>query len=114
MLESFVCGLLAGVLLAMVLVSNVGLIKNYHTAKDECEALLSRDTYCIMFHDDNTSGERFRTKMSSMAQCLKVLEMSKMPMPNNVSGDYEVLGAMWCGGGMERNYNATWWKDKEK
>ncbi|MCY4044625.1 MAG: hypothetical protein OXE99_06065 [Cellvibrionales bacterium] len=51
-----------------------------------------------MFHDDNTTGERFRTRMESMEQCLKVLDKSKLPMPENPSGDYEVMGAMWCGG----------------
>lgn len=67
-----------------------------------------------MFHDDNSNGERFRTKMDNMEQCLKVLEKSKLPMPTSPSGDYEVMGAMWCGGDMERNYNATWWDDEEK
>lgn len=67
-----------------------------------------------MFHDDNSNGERFRTKVDNMDQCLKVLEKSKLPMPNSPAGDYEVMGAMWCGGDMERNYNATWWDDKEK
>ena len=68
----------------------------------------------VMFHDDNTNGERFRTKMKSMAECLEVIKHSKLPMPKNPSGDYEVMGAMWCGGSIERNYNATWWNDAQK
>ena len=68
----------------------------------------------VMFHDDNTQGERFRTKMKDMAECLDVIKASKLPMPTNPSGDYEVMGAMWCGGTMERNYNATWYNDKKK
>jgi hypothetical protein len=66
-----------------------------------------------MFHDDNSTGERFRTVMKDMEQCLKVLEKSKLPAPETTAGDYEVMGAMWCGGDMERNYNAVWWSDKE-
>ena len=68
----------------------------------------------VMFHDDNTTGERFRTKMKDMKECLEVIRASKLPMPAKPSGDYEVMGAMWCGGKMERNYNATWWLDEEK
>lgn len=68
----------------------------------------------VFFHDDNSNGERFRTKMKDMEQCLKIIEKSKMPMPANPSGDYEVMGAMWRGGDMERNYNATWWDGAEK
>ena len=67
-----------------------------------------------MFHDDNSSGERFRTRMTDMKQCLEVLDKAKLPMPESPSGDYEVMGAMWCGGDMERNYNATWWHDPKK
>jgi hypothetical protein len=66
-----------------------------------------------MFHDDNTNGERFRTKMKDMEQCLDVLIQAKLHMPNAPAGDYEVMGAMWCGGDMERNYNAKWYADEE-
>ena len=68
----------------------------------------------VMFHDDNSQGERFRTKMKDFSQCLEAIKAAKMPMPNNPSGDYEVMGAMWCGGGMNRNYSGTWWDDKTK
>ena len=68
----------------------------------------------VFFHDDNSNGERFRTKVESMEQYLKVIEKSKLPMPTKPSGDYEVMGAMWCGGDIERQYNATWWDDKTK
>lgn len=67
-----------------------------------------------MFHDDNSNGERFRTKVEDMQQCLEVIKAAKMTMPTRPSGDYEVMGAMWCGGDMQRNYNARWWKDEVK
>ena len=68
----------------------------------------------VMFHDDNSKGERFRTEMTDMKECLRAIKSSKMPMPDSPSGDYEVMGAMWCGGGMDRNYNGTWWHDPKK
>jgi len=68
----------------------------------------------VILHDDNSNGERFRTVMSDMATCLTVLEKSKMPIPTSPSGDYEVLGAMWCGGEMHRHYSSTWWNDPVK
>ena len=69
----------------------------------------------VFFHDDNSNGERFRTELPDLSTCLKVLESAKMPMPTNPSGDYEVMGAMWCGTKtMHRNYNATWWNDEVK
>lgn len=68
----------------------------------------------VMFHDDNSSGERFRTRMQNMDQCIKAVQHSKLPMPDRPSGDYEVMGAMWCGGRIERQYNAAWWRDDIK
>lgn len=69
----------------------------------------------VFFHDDNTNGERFRTEMPDMKTCNEVLKNAKMPMPISPAGDYEVLGAMWCGSDqMHRNYNATWWNDPVK
>lgn len=69
----------------------------------------------IILHDDNSSGERFRTAMKSMKQCLEVLKHSKLPMPTTPSGDYEVMGAMFCGSGkFHRNFNSTWWNDPIK
>ncbi len=66
----------------------------------------------VFFHDDNTSGERFRTELPDMATCLDALKYSKLPMPERPAGDYEVMGAMWCGSKvMHRNYSATWWND---
>jgi len=65
-----------------------------------------------MFHDDNSNGERFRTKMKDMDQCLKVIGAAKMPMPTSPAGDYEVMGAMWCGGDMHRHHNQFWVEDK--
>lgn len=67
----------------------------------------------VMFHDDNTSGERFRTKVSDISECLEIIKNSKLPMPNRPGGDYEVMGAMWCGGEMERNHNGKWWVDEK-
>lgn len=64
-----------------------------------------------MFHDDNSNGERFRTEMESMGQCMEVLEKAKMPMPDSPSGDYEVMGAMWCGGSIQINYGGVWKRD---
>lgn len=69
----------------------------------------------VFFHDDNSTGERFRTALPDMATCLKSLEYAKLPMPTSPSGDYEVMGAMWCGTEtMHRNYGATWWSDPVK
>lgn len=66
----------------------------------------------VMFHDDNTTGERFRTRMDSMKECYATVENAKLKMPVNASGDYEVMAAMWCGKEFQRNYNATWFKDE--
>jgi len=67
----------------------------------------------VFFHDDNSQGERFRTKMPDMKTCMEVLKNSKMPLPTSPGGDYEVIGVMWCGEGeFQRNYNGTWWNDK--
>ncbi len=69
----------------------------------------------LFFHDDNSTGERFRTAMPNMKTCLESLKYAKLPMPTSPSGDYEVIGAMWCGTGkFNRNYNATWWNDEVK
>ena len=73
-----------------------------------------RDIYLyVMFHDDNTRGERFRTRMKDMAECFQVIERSKLPMPTRPAGDYEVMGAMWCGGEMERNDVGAWHIDNK-
>ena len=66
----------------------------------------------VFFHDDNSNGERFRTVMQDMNECLKVLNNSKLPSPDKPAGDYEVMGAMWCGRDIERQYGSTWWKDQ--
>ena len=69
----------------------------------------------VILHDDNSTGERFRTQMPDMETCLQVLEKSKMPMPDRPSGDYEVLGTMFCGTAeFQRNYNTVWWRDEVK
>ena len=69
----------------------------------------------VILHDDNSTGERFRTRMPSMRVCLEVLEKSKMPTPDKPSGDYEVMGVMFCGTGQfNRHYNGTWWNDETK
>lgn len=69
----------------------------------------------IILHDDDSKGERFRVRMPSMEVCMKAVESGKMPMPDKPSGDYEVMGVMFCGtGDFQRNYNATWWKDQPK
>lgn len=67
----------------------------------------------MFFHDDNSVGETFRTEMEDMGQCLAVISKSKLTMPTSAGGDYEALGAMWCGGDMQRNFNSNWFKDKE-
>lgn len=76
---------------------------------------LAEDAVCLytIFHDDNSVGERFRTKMNSMGECFEVISNAKMPMPTRPSGDYEVMGAMWCGGEFERQHDSQWIKDKE-
>ena len=67
----------------------------------------------VFFHDDNTSGERFRTKMLDMKVCMEVLKNSKMPLPDSTGNSYEVIGVMWCGGGeFQRNYSGAWRSDK--
>ena len=80
-----------------------------------CSVLSAEQIYLyVVLHDDNSNGERFRTKMFNMTTCLKVLEKAKLPMPGKPSGDYEVMGAMWCGGDLERHYGSTWWDDETK
>ena len=77
--------------------------------------LAERAYLYVFFHDDNSNGERFRTAMPSMAVCLESLKHAKMPMPTNPAGDYEVMGAMWCGTEkFNRNYSSTWWDDVVK
>ncbi len=68
----------------------------------------------VIIHDDNSKGERFRTKMADMGECLTVLAASKNEQPEKVSGDYEVVSVMWCGAEFSRNYNAHWWVDPTK
>ena len=69
----------------------------------------------IILHDDNSTGERFRTQMPNMEVCLEVLEKSKITSPVKVGGDYEVMSVMFCGtGNFHRHFNAHWWKDKTK
>lgn len=66
----------------------------------------------VILHDDNSNGERFRVKMPDMATCFRAVETGKMPTPSKPSGDYEVMGVMFCGeGDFQRNYSAAWWKD---
>jgi len=67
----------------------------------------------VILHDDNSKGERFRVRMPDMQTCFKAIEVGKMPMPTNQSGDYEVMGVMFCGTGeFHRNYMAKWHEDK--
>ena len=66
----------------------------------------------VILHDDNSNGERFRTEMESMGQCLEALKHSKMPTPSHPGGDYEVLGAMFCGSGKFQSHSLQHeWKD---
>lgn len=69
----------------------------------------------VILHDDNSNGERFRTRMPDMKTCMQVVENSKMTMPKTTSGDYEVMSVMFCGSGeLQRNYSGIWWKDPVK
>lgn len=69
----------------------------------------------VILHDDNSNGERFRTRMPDMVTCERVLEKAKMPMPTSPNGDYEVMGVMFCGtGDFDRQYGGVWWKDPVK
>lgn len=69
----------------------------------------------LFFHDENSRGERFRTAMPDMKTCLESLKLAKMPTPTAPAGDYEVMGAMWCGTEkFSRNYNSTWLNDEVK
>ncbi len=68
----------------------------------------------VILHDDDSNGERFRTKMPSMEVCTQAVTNAKLSAPDTASGDFEAIAAMWCGGEFERNYNATWWKDEAK
>lgn len=68
----------------------------------------------VILHDDNSSGERFRTKMPDMKTCMAAVSNAKISGPKSVAGDYEVMSAMWCGGELHRNYNATWWNDPQQ
>jgi hypothetical protein len=69
----------------------------------------------IILHDDNSSGERFRVQMPDMKTCIEAVESGKMPMPNKPSGDYEVMGVMFCGTGeFQRNFSANWYVDPVK
>lgn len=62
----------------------------------------------VIFHDDNSNDERFRTKMFDMASCLKSLEKGRFPSPSHVGGDFEVVVAAWCGGDIHREHNFSW------
>ena len=68
----------------------------------------------IILHDDNSSGERFRTRMPDMETCMKAVTNAKMPVPSRTGGDYEVMGAMWCGGEFHRQYGGSWHNDELK
>ena len=85
-------------------------------ATDAVASELTEKAYLyVFFLDDSSTGERFRTAMPNMKPCLESLKYAKMPMPTNPSGDYEVIGAMWCGTEeFNRNYSATWWDDGVK
>lgn len=67
----------------------------------------------IFLHDDNSNGERFRTRMPDMKTCLEAVKTAKMPVPHRAGDSYEVLGVMWCGGTMEKySADGIWHSDK--
>ena len=66
----------------------------------------------VLLHDDNTNGERFRTRMPDMKTCMAAVDNAKISDPQSPGNSYEVMGVMWCGGEWSRNYGSQWHKDK--
>jgi hypothetical protein len=65
----------------------------------------------VILHDENSSGERFRTRMPDMETCLAVLAKSRLEVADG--GDSEGLGAVFCGTEQfHRHYGSTWWDDQ--
>ena len=69
----------------------------------------------VFLHDDNTNGERFRTKTNSKIECLELLNSTMVKLSGVKTSESPIMAVVWCGSEhFQRNYNSTWYEDDIK
>lgn len=58
----------------------------------------------LVFYDGTPEGQRFRTKMKSMDECLRAMKSSIVNYNVQRMRGENLTSAMWCGGDMEKIY----------